>query len=41
MRKYSAGELASCVSPLFLIHASPATMTGKPMLVSSTPIFVP
>ena len=33
--------VASWVSPLFRIHASPATMTGRPTLVSSTPILVP
>ena len=36
-----SGELASWVNPLFRIQASPATMTGRPTLVSSTPIFVP
>jgi hypothetical protein len=40
MRKYSAGELASWVIPLLRIQASPATMTGMPTLVSSTPVFV-
>ena len=34
-------ELTSKVTPLLRIHASPATMTGIPRLVNSTPIFVP
>ena len=39
--KILAAVAGSVVSPLFLIHASPATMTGIPMLVSSTPVLVP